>query len=114
MAHDLKMFVHAVQPVFQPAQAGFQEGDAQVWMPLQHAAADDIQTGGHLFERMTDHVGKKCVLVAAVGEAGHVGAKAAVHGGEQALFAQPIPERRQHLVMQGQAIVTLGPESDTL
>ncbi len=63
-------------------------------MPLEHAAGHDIETGRHLLEGMADHVAEEEVVVAAGGEARHQRAEAAMHGGEQAVAGDGLPERR--------------------
>src|SRR5437870_6262786 len=80
-------------------------------MPLQNAAGDDVEAGGHLLEGMTDHVAQEEVVVAPGGEARHQGAEAAMHGGEQAVRRDRAPESFQRVVVEGEALVTLRSEA---
>ena len=93
MAHRVEMAVEPVEPVFQPAQARFEERDAQVGMPLEHAAGHDVEHRRHLLEGVADHVAEEQVVVAAGGEARHQRAEAAMDGGEQAVVGDGLPER---------------------
>src|SRR5258708_15361544 len=62
MTHGGLMLVHALEPIVEPAQPRFEKRHAQSWMPLEHTARDDVEAGGHLLERMADHVHEENVL----------------------------------------------------
>src|SRR6185503_16007602 len=80
VAHLIEVSVHAIEPMTDPAKAGFEKCHFQFWKLAQHTATDDIETRSLHFPGMTHHVKEEGVFVAFLSEGRHLGAEAAVNG----------------------------------
>ena len=92
LAPGSEVAIHPVEPVRQPARAALEKHDAQLRVPLEHAAEHEPRAGGHLLEGVRHQVQDGGVARALAAERRERVRHALVHGDRNAQRFGALPE----------------------